>query len=97
MPNFLVNARQPLQAGKLAKDPQMPLTASINRHPETENQSETAAEEMKGTLDLAIGNAVSVKATFRATPAGLIGAAMLAAAIPLPTISLAKALLTEKR
>ena len=78
----------------------MPLTASINRHPETENQSETAAphpEEMKGTLDLAIGNAVSVKATFRATPAGLIGAAMLAAAIPLPTISPAKALLTEKR
>ena len=51
----------------------MPLTASINRHPETENQSETAAVEMKGTLDLAIGNAVSVKATFRATPAGLIG------------------------
>ena len=45
----------------------MPLTASINRHPETENQSETAAEEMKGTLDLAIGNAVSVKATFRAS------------------------------
>ena len=37
---------------------------------------------MKGTLDLAIRNAVSVKVTFRATPAGLIGAAMLAAAIP---------------
>jgi hypothetical protein len=42
----------------------MPITASINRHPETETQSETAAphpEEMKATFDLAIGNAVSVK------------------------------------
>jgi hypothetical protein len=37
-----------------------PITASINRHSETENQSETAAphlEEMKATLDLAIRNA----------------------------------------
>ena len=34
----------------------MPITASINRHPEAESQSETAAphpEEMKATLDLA--------------------------------------------
>jgi hypothetical protein len=82
------------------KDSQMPITASINRHPETENQSETAAphpEEMKATLDLAIGNAVSVKASVRTTPAGLVAAAMLAAAILLPTVALAKTLLRERR
>jgi hypothetical protein len=53
----------------------MPITASINCHPETENQSETAAphpEEMKATFDLTIGNAVSVKAT-RADNAGRLG------------------------
>ena len=70
----------------------MPITASINRHPEAESQSETAAphpEEMKATFDLAaIGNAVSVKAAVRTTPAGLAEAAILAAAIVLPTISL---------
>jgi hypothetical protein len=32
----------------------MPITASINRHPEAESQSETSnSEEMKATLDLA--------------------------------------------
>ena len=53
----------------------MPITANINRHPEIENQAETAAphaEEMKATIDLAIGNAVSVKAIVRTTSAGLI-------------------------
>ena len=77
-----------------------PVTASINRHPEAENQSETAAphpEEMKATFDLAIGNAVSVKATVRTTPAGLVAAALLTAAILLPSVSLANALLKEKR
>jgi hypothetical protein len=46
--------------------------------------SETAAphpEEMKATLDLAVGNAVSVKATVWTTPAGLVAAALLAAAV----------------
>jgi hypothetical protein len=35
---------------------QMPITASINRHPETENESQNAPhpEEMKATFDLAI-------------------------------------------
>jgi hypothetical protein len=78
----------------------MPITANINRHPEIENQAETAAphpEEMKATIDLAIGNAVSVKAIVRTTSAGLIAAAMLAAAMLLPTASLAKAPLKEKR
>lgn len=52
---------------------------------------------MKATLDLAIGNAVAVKASVRTTPAGLVAAAMLAAAILVPTVSLATALLKERR
>jgi hypothetical protein len=52
---------------------------------------------MKATLDLAIGNAVSVKASVRTTPAGLIGAAILTTAVLLPTVLLAKALLNERR
>ena len=78
----------------------MPIAASINRRVESERQSETAAphpEELKATLDLAIGNAVSVKASVRTTPAGLVGAAILAAAVLLPTVSLAKALLNARR
>ena len=77
-----------------------PVTASIDRHPEAETQSETAAphpEEMKATFDLAIGNAVSVKAAVRTTPAGLVAAALLAAAVLFPAASLAKRLLEERR
>ena len=77
----------------------MPITASINRRLESEHPSETAAphpEELKATLDLAIGNAVSVKASVRTTPAGLVGAAILAAVIILPTVSLAKAILKAR-
>jgi hypothetical protein len=54
--------------------------------------SETAAshpEEMKGTLDLTIGKSVSIKAVARATPAGLVAAALLTAAIFIPIIWLA--------
>jgi hypothetical protein len=78
----------------------MPITASINRRVESEHPSETAAphpEELKATLDMAIGNAVSVKASVRTTPAGLVGAAILTAAVLLPIVSLAKALLNAKR
>ena len=73
----------------------MPITASINRHPETENELQNAPhpEEMKATFDLAIGNAVSVKAAVRTTPAGLVAAALLAAAVLFPAASLAKRLL----
>jgi hypothetical protein len=49
-----------------------------------DRQSVTAAphpEEMKATLDLTIGNVLSVKATVRTTPAGLVAAALLAAAV----------------
>jgi hypothetical protein len=71
----------------------MPITASINRHRETEIQSETAAphpEEMKATVDFSIGNAVSIRASVRTTPAGVVAAALLAAAVLSPTVSLAK-------
>jgi hypothetical protein len=34
--------------------------------------------------DLTIGNAVSIKATVRTTPAGLVAAALLAAAVLFP-------------
>ena len=77
----------------------MPITASINRRPESENQSETAAphpEEMKAELDLRVGNAVALKASVRTTPAGLIGAALLAAAILWPTVYLARTLLRQR-
>ena len=76
----------------------MPITASINRHPEA--ASETAAphpEEMKATLDLAVGNVLSVKAAVRTTPVGLAAAALLAAAVLLPAASLAKRLLEKRR
>ena len=78
----------------------MPITASINHHLETENQSETAAphpEEMKATFDLTIGNAVFVKATVRTTPAGLVAASLLAAAVLIPAASLAKEFGPEER
>jgi hypothetical protein len=39
---------------------------------------------MKATLDLAVGNAVLVKATVWTTPAGLVAAALLAAAVLFP-------------
>jgi hypothetical protein len=44
---------------------------------------------MKATLDLTIGNAVSVKATVRTTPAGLVAAALSAAAVLFPAALLA--------
>jgi hypothetical protein len=78
----------------------MPVTATINRVRESGRESETAAphpEEMKAGFDLTIGNTVSIKASFRTTPAGLLATAILAAAILLPTVSLAKALLNERR
>jgi hypothetical protein len=44
---------------------------------------------MRATVDLAIGRAVSVRATARATPAGLATAALLVAAILIPLAWLA--------
>ena len=60
----------------------MPFTATNNRARESVQESETAAphpEEMKAVFDLTIGNTVSVKASVRTTPAGLLATAILAA------------------
>jgi hypothetical protein len=73
----------------------MSVTANINRLSDSESQSETAAphpEEMKATVDLTIGNSVSLKATVRTTPASLVATALLAAAVLIPLVSLAKRL-----
>lgn len=51
--------------------------------------SETAAphrEEMRATLEVSLGRAVSLRTTARATPAGLAAATGLAAAILVPMI-----------
>jgi hypothetical protein len=50
---------------------------------------ETAAlhpEEMRATFDLTVGRSVSVKATARATPAGLVSAALLMSVILIPLV-----------
>jgi hypothetical protein len=50
---------------------------------------ETAAphpEEMRLSLNLTLGSTVSLKASARATPAGLIAAALLVASIVAPSI-----------
>jgi hypothetical protein len=52
---------------------------------------------LKATVDLAFGQTVSLQATIRTTPAGLVCVALVAAAVLLPTASLAKALLSERR
>jgi hypothetical protein len=45
---------------------------------------------MRAAVDLTIGKSVSIKATARATPAGLATAALLIAAILVPTVWLAR-------
>jgi hypothetical protein len=45
---------------------------------------------MKATIDLTIGRSVTIKASARATPAGLLTAALLAAAILIPMIWLTR-------
>jgi hypothetical protein len=52
-------------------------------------ESATAAphpEEMKGTVNLNVGKWISVTASGRATPAGLICAALLLLAIAIPVL-----------
>jgi hypothetical protein len=44
----------------------------------------THPEEMKGTVEFKLGNLATVTATGRATPAGLIGAAVLVSAVLIP-------------
>lgn len=74
-------------------------TGEAERNAEPENRSETAAphpEEMRAALDLTIGKSVSIKATARATPAGLASAALLIAAILVPIAWLARARARER-
>lgn len=59
-----------------------------------ENPSPTAAphpEEMKGTVHLCIGGSVSLEATWRTTPAGLVCAGVLVSAILLSLVPLVRA------
>ena len=48
------------------------------------NAPSTHPEEMKGTVELKLGNLATVTATGRTTPAGLIGAAVLVSAVLIP-------------
>ena len=61
--------------------------------PEIVSEVSTAAphpEEMRGTLRIWIGNSVSLDATARATPAGLITLGPLVAAIAVPLLIVGK-------
>jgi hypothetical protein len=60
---------------------------------EPERNSGTAAshpEEMRATMDLHIGESISITATARATPAGLVAAALLISGILIPLVCLAR-------
>jgi hypothetical protein len=48
-------------------------------------------EEIKASVDLRIGNSVSLKATVRTTPAGLITAGIMVSAIVLAVATLVRA------
>jgi hypothetical protein len=67
-------------------------TNDAERNSEPENIPDTAPhpEEMKATIDLTIGRSVTVKASARATPAGLLTTALLVAAILIPMIWLTR-------
>ena len=74
-------------------------TSEAGRNAEPEDRSDTAAphpEEMRAAVDLTIGKSVSIKATARATPAGLATAALLIAAILVPTVWLARTRARER-
>jgi hypothetical protein len=45
---------------------------------------------MRATLDLRFGNSVSIKATARAAPAGLIAAALLISVVLIPVVWLSR-------
>ncbi len=65
------------------------MTNDAEHGPAPECSSEAAIthpEEMQATVDLRIGNAVSIKATARATPAGLVAAALVISAVVIPLV-----------
>jgi hypothetical protein len=47
-------------------------------------------EEMKGTVTFKLGNFASITATGRATPAGLISAALLVCAVLVPVLGVVR-------
>jgi hypothetical protein len=58
-----------------------------------DSDSTTAAahpEEMKATVEVRVGERISMRATARATPAGLATAALLVSAILIPALWFAK-------
>ena len=70
------------------------MTGEPERDAGPGDRSDTAAphpEEMRAAVDLTIGKSASLKATARATPAGLAAAALLVAAILVPVVWLARA------
>jgi hypothetical protein len=74
-------------------------TGEAGRNADPGDRSDTAAphpEEMRVAVDLTIGKSVSVRATARATPAGLATAALLVAAILVPMVWLARARARER-
>ena len=61
---------------------------------QTEGQAESAPvhpEEIRASVDLHIGNSVSLKAMVRTTPAGLVTAGVMVAAIVLSIAALVRA------
>jgi hypothetical protein len=74
-------------------------TSEAGRNTGPGDRSDTAAphpDEMRAAVDLTIGKSVSIRATARATPAGLAAAALLIAAILVPVAWLARARARER-
>jgi hypothetical protein len=74
-------------------------TDDAERESEPENNPTAAPhpEEMKATIDVTVGRSVTIKAAARATPAGLVAAALLIAAILIPRIWLTRTRARERR
>jgi len=67
-------------------EPGLTLEAQGNDQSESDAPSAPAAhpEEMRGAVELRITDHVTIRASARATPAGLVGAAILLSAILVP-------------
>ncbi|WP_410825779.1 hypothetical protein [Methylobacterium sp. sgz302003] len=58
--------------------------------PDSTEAGPSHPEEMRASVDLRIGEAIALKATARATPAGLVAVAVLMGAILVPVVWLAR-------
>jgi hypothetical protein len=86
-------ADAPTASVPLFEEGRGPMPDADPHVPGPEPGPETAAphpEEMKATVDLRLGRSVSIRATGRATPAGLATAAMLVSALLIPLVWLAR-------